>query len=155
MTKPSLAVVALVVGATCSGTTAPKTKVLEPSGTWDLTLVFTTNNCTGLPATYPVSFDVTDTGSGTFSYAPGTGLIGDTIAANATCSGSSCVVAFMDQGPGTEGSNLMMQNIMAVLDEDDTGSVTTDDTATNLVTLVFDDNSMCAAQFTASGDVAN
>jgi hypothetical protein len=155
MEKLGLVAVVLLAAATCTSHSAPSAKLVDPAGTWDLTMTFTTTNCTGLPATYPVSFGVDDTGSDTFAFTPGTGLAGDTIAANTTCAGSSCVVAFMDQGPGAEGSNIMMQNIMAVLDEDDTGSVTTDSTATNLVTLVFDDNSMCASQFAATGDVTD
>jgi hypothetical protein len=155
MTKLELGAVVLLAVASCTSHSAPSAKLVDPVGTWDLTMIFTTTNCTGLPATYPVSFDVAASGSDTFAFNPGTGLSGDSIAANTTCSGSSCVVAFMDQGPGGEGSDLMMQNIMAVLDEDDTGSVATDSTATNLVTLVFDDNSMCASQFTATGDVTN
>jgi hypothetical protein len=155
MTKQTLAILALAMATTCGGTTPSKTEVVDPTGTWNLTLTFTTNNCTGLPATYPVSFQVADAGSGMFAFDPGTGLTGDTIAANTTCGGSSCAVAFMDQGPGTEGSDIMMQTIMAVFDDDASGTVTTDDTATNVVTLVSDDNAMCAAQFTATGDVTN
>ncbi|HUJ58705.1 MAG TPA: hypothetical protein VLX92_09440 [Kofleriaceae bacterium] len=137
---------ALVVA--CGGGGSPSEPT--PDGTWAVTLTFSTGTCTGLPPSYAIAFQVGDQG-GSYTFAPGAGLQGDTIDPDSSilCASGACELALADSGPGGEEADIDMQTLTATLDEDGTGDVTGDGS----IDFLLSGGASCTQGFDAAGAV--
>jgi hypothetical protein len=144
---------AFVVLATACGSDGGD--AVSPDGNWDLTMTFGTGNCMGLPTTFAIGFNVTTNDCGAVTFTPGTGLTGDNLSVCTTCTTTKCELTFQDSGPGTEGSDVITQTITATLDEDASGTVKTNDAATNQVVFTLTEASSCTQAFSGAGRVSD
>jgi hypothetical protein len=144
-----LACLALASFAACSSSSTTAAPI--PDGNWDVTLTFDGGgNCAGLPATFPINFDIA-TAAGGYTISAETGLSGDSTTGTIACTSTVCELVFSDTGPGSEFSNICTQTITATLDEDGGDNVT----GNGQIDFTLTDGTACTATFDAAGDVAH
>lgn len=123
-----------------------------PEGNWDVTLSFTDGDCSGLPDSFDINFDIEDDNAGGFIFTPGNDITGDDIdpSSDLQCfDDDTCDLHIVVTGPGDVLSNIDSQTITADLTLDNDDQVV----GSGDVLFDLDDGSTCDQNFDAAGDV--